>query len=241
MRQAKKIARKKRATRGALEERAEGDIGPLGATVIRNEFYRTGYRTALRLVFLQLAAMIGIVWAMNTIHEVHQPKYKYFTITLDGRLITKIPLGQPSLSNPALMSWVSQAVTQVMTFSFSDYRRRLQDSENLFTKAGWGNFMKAIEGARILEMVRVNQQIVTAIPRGAPILTKQGCVGPGCKPGVAGPARYQWTIQTPITVTYVSGNEKLTENYLITTEVVRVDNLSIASGVAIEQWVAVNF
>lgn len=140
-----------------------------------------------------------------------------------------VPLDQPNLSSPALMSWVAQAVTEVMTFGFNDYRRRLQESSRNFTKRGWESFTQALQRSRIIEMIEAQQQVLTAAPSGAPIMEQEGLVA----------GRYQWVIQVPLILTYQAGAKVESTKFLITVVVVRVPRLESPSGVGIEQWVAV--
>ncbi len=200
----------------------------LGTVVIRNEFYRDGYRSLLKMTLIQSAVILGLVGAMYYIVKVNQPQHFYFATTEDGRLIPMVPLSQPNLSTPALMSWVAQATTEVMTFGFNDYRRRLQESSRNFTKRGWESFTQALQRSRIIEMVEVNQQIITAAPKGAPILQSEGLVA----------GRYQWVVEIPIVLTYRSGAKTSNTGLLVTVIIVRVPRLESANGVGIEQWIA---
>ena len=205
------------------------NIGTLGAVVVRNEFYRDGYRTILKLALLQTLVIIGLSGAMLFVVHVHQPENRYFATTEDVRLIPMVALNEPNLSTPALMSWVAQASTEVMTFGFNDYRRRLQEASRNFTRRGWESFTKALQASRIIEMVEANQQVVTAAPRGAPVLEREGVVQ----------GRYQWIVQLPMILTYQSGSLKRSDDLMITIVVVRVSRLESPNGVGIEQWVAV--
>lgn len=207
----------------------EKDNGGLGAVMMRNEFYRDGYRSLLRLTVLQGFALIALIVAMFFVVNIHQPENRYFATTEDGRLVPMVPLNQPNLSTPALMSWVAQATTEVMTFGFNDYRRRLQEASRSFTRSGWESFTEALQKSRIVEMVEGNQQVVTAAPVGAPILESEGLFN----------GRYQWIIQIPIVLTYQSGARVRSDNLLVTVMVVRVPRLESPNGVGIEQWVAV--
>ncbi|MCF8495685.1 MAG: type IVB secretion system apparatus protein IcmL/DotI [Alphaproteobacteria bacterium] len=207
---------------------ATGESG-LGTVVVRNEFYRDGYRSLLRLTFIQGIVILGLLGAMYFVIQVHQPENRYFATTEDGRLIPMVPLNEPNLSTPALMSWVAQASTEVMTFGFNDYRRRLQESSRNFTRRGWESFTQALQRARIIEMVEANQQVVTAAPQGAPILESEGLVA----------GRYQWVVQLPLILTYQSGAKTRSDSLLVTVVVVRVPRLESPNGVGIEQWIAV--
>ncbi len=205
------------------------DMSGLGTVVIRNEFYRDGYRNLLRLCLLEGVIILALLGAMYFVIHVHQPQDRYFATTEDGRLIPMVALHEPNLSTPALMSWVAQASTEVMTFGFNDYRRRLQESSRNFTRRGWESFTQALQKSRIIEMVEANQQVVTAAPAGAPILESEGVVT----------GRYQWIIQLPLVLTYQSGSRTKTDTLLVTIVVVRVPRLESSNGVGIEQWIAV--
>lgn len=201
----------------------------LGSVVVRNEFYRDGYRSILKLAVFQSVIILGLIGVMFFVVHIHQPENRYFATTEDGRLIPMVALDQPNLSTPALMSWVAQASTEVMTFGFNDYRRRLQQSSKNFTRRGWESFTQALQRSRIIEMVEANQQVVTAAPQGAPILESEGLVQ----------GRYQWVVQIPMILTYQSGAKTRSDALLVTVVVVRVSRLESANGVGIEQWIAV--
>lgn len=211
------------------EAQPKEDVSGLGTVVVRNEFYRDGYRNLLRLSLIQGLIILGLLGAMYYVIHVHQPENRYFATTEDGRLVPMVALSEPNLSTPALMSWVAQAATEVMTFGFNDYRRRLQESSRNFTRRGWESFTQALQKSRIIEMVEVNQQVVTAAPRGAPILQSEGLVG----------GRYQWVVQLPLVLTYQSGARTKSDSLLVTVVIVRVPRLESPNGVGIEQWIAV--
>ena len=206
------------------------DTSALAKVVVRNEFYRDGYRLALRVAVIQCFIIVGLIGAMFYVVHVHQPENRYFATTEDGRLIPMVSLTQPNLSTPALMSWVAQASTEVMTFGFNDYRRRLQEASRHFTRRGWESFTSALQNARILESVQANSQVVTAAPRGAPILESEGIVA----------GQYQWVVQIPMVLTYQSGSKTRNDNWMITLVVVRVPRLESPNGVGIAQWVALS-
>ena len=205
------------------------DTSGLGRVVVRNEFYRDGYRLALRVAVIQCFVIFGLIGAMFFIIYVHQPENRYFATTEDGRLIPMVPLNQPNLSTPALLSWVAQAASETMSFSFSNYRRNLQQSSRHFTRAGWESFSTALQQSRIIESIEANTQELTAVPRGAPILKYEGVVA----------GQYQWQVQIPMILTYVSGSKSRSDNWILTLVIVRVSRLESPNGVGIAQWIAV--
>lgn len=205
------------------------DMSGLGQVVLRNEYYRDGYRLALRVAVIQSFVIVGLVFAMFFVIKVHQPENRYFASTVDGRLIPMVALNQPNLSNPALMSWVAQAATETMTFGHHDYRRRLQEASRNFTAGGWASFLTALQSARIIESMEANSQVVSAAPRGAPVLRSEGVVN----------GQYQWTVQIPMVLSYESGSKVRSDNWLVTIVVERVTQLESPNGVGIAQWFAV--
>lgn len=204
------------------------DLSALGRVVLRNEYYRDGYRLALRVAVVQSFIIVGLIAAMFFVIHVHQPENRYFATTEDGRLIPMVSLNQPNLSNPALMSWVAQAATEVMTFGFNDYRRRLQESSRFFTRRGWESFTGALQSARVLESIEANSQVITAAPRGAPVLERESEVN----------GQYQWIVQIPMVLSYQSGSKTRADNWIVTLVIVRVPRLESPNGVGIAQWIA---
>jgi len=212
-----------------MRDKAEGsDTSGLGKVILRNEYYRDGYRLALRVAVIQSVIIVGLIGAMFFVIKVHQPENRYFATTEDGRLIPMVALTQPNLSNPALMSWVAQAATEVMTFGFSDYRRRLQESSRNFTRRGWESFTTALQQARIIDSIEANSQVVSAAPRGAPVLQREGVVN----------GQYQWVVQLPMVLSFQSGATTRSAKWMVTIVVVRVPRLESPNGVGIAQWIA---
>ena len=203
-------------------------MGGLAQVVVRNEFYRDGYRSLLRLTLIQGMVILGLIGAMYVVVQSNQPENKFFATTEDGRLVPMVPLNEPNLSAPALMSWAAQSATEVMTFGFNDYRRRLQEASRNFTRRGWESFTQALQRSRIIEMVEAQQQVVTAAPQGAPIIVSEGLSA----------GRYQWQIQMPLVLTYQSGSRTRSDSLLVTLVIVRVPRLESSNGVGIEQWIA---
>ncbi len=213
----------------AAPERMPPDVVKgLGTVVVRNQYYRDGYRTLLQVALLEGLIIVGLVLAIFFVIHTNQPENRYFATTEDGRLVPMISLDQPNLSTPALMSWVAQSSTEVMTFGFNDYRRRLQEASRNFTREGWESFSKALERARIIETVEQAQQVVSATPTGAPVIQSEGVFK----------GRYQWVIQMPMALSYQAGDKVRNDKLMVTLVVVRVPRLESPNGVGIEQWIA---
>jgi intracellular multiplication protein IcmL len=173
-------------------------------------------------------AIIGLIFAIVVIVNVYQPENRYFATTEDGRVVPMVPLSEPNLSRPALLSWAAQAATETMTFGFHDYRRRLQESSRHFTRPGWSSFVKALQDSGIIEAVEANRQVVSTAPRSAPTILSEGIMN-----GV-----YQWLVEMPLMVTYQYGQQQRNVSMNVRLTIVRVPKLESPNGVGIEQWVA---
>lgn len=203
--------------------------GPLVTVVTRNQFYRDGFRNLIKIAVLQSIIIVGLILSLIIYMNNAVSQDRYFATTADGRIMQLVPLDKANMSTAALMSWVAQAATEVLTFGYHDYQRRLQQSSRHFTKRGWESFTEALQKAGIIDSVTSLQQIVTATPQSAPVLIDQGVLG----------GKYRWIIQLPLQVSYRSGSNSRVDNLKLNLVVQRVPSLENPSGVGIEQWVAV--
>ncbi len=202
--------------------------GPLMTVLVRNEFYRDGFRNMMWLAVIEAVVIAGLLVTFISFMNTTKAQDHYFATTADGRIIQLVPLGRPNMNTSALLSWAAQAGTAVMTFGFDDYQRRLQQSSRFFTRHGWQTFASALQSARIIESITALNQVVSAVPRSAPILTQEGIYN----------GKFRWIVQLPLTVTYQSGTSTRTDNMNVTLVIDRVPSLENPSGVGIDQWIA---
>jgi intracellular multiplication protein IcmL len=214
------------ATEEAL---AKMPAGPLVTVVTRNEFYRDGFRNMIRIAIIQGAIILGLILTIVLHIQASKPVDRYFATTADGRIMNLVPLDQESMTPAALMSWISQAVQETMTFGYHDYQRRLQQASRHFTRRGWESFTTALQKGRVIDTITQTEQVVTAMPRSAPILKQSGVFN----------GRYRWIVELPLSVTYQAGANKRTDYFSVTLVIERVPSLESPNGVGIEQWVAV--
>lgn len=203
--------------------------GPLVSVVTRNEFYRDGFRNLIKIVILEGIIIVGLILTL-IVHINNAVSHdRYFATTADGRIMQLAPLSDPYLTESALVSWVAQAATEVMTFGFHDYQRRLQQASRHFTKSGWESFSAAMDQARIIEAVTAQRQVVVASPRSAPVIRQHGVSG----------GKYRWILEMPLQVEYRAKDQARTDNLRLRLVVERVSSLENPNGVGIQQWIAV--
>jgi len=201
---------------------------PLMTIVMRNKFYRDGYRNLIKVAIAEAIIIIIIIIAFVSYVNVTKPQDRYFATTTDGRIMTLVPLDKPNMSTSALMSWVAQATTETMTFGFHDYQTRLQKASRHFTRHGWEGFTKALQKSKIIESVEATNQVVTAKPKSAPILVQEGVFN----------GKYRWVVDLPLQINYRSGANSRVDNLMVRLVIDRVTSLENPYGVGIEQWIA---
>jgi len=207
---------------------AGAPLGALESVVTRNIYYRDGYRNIMNIAILEALAIVALIIALIVTISVSRPQDRFFATTSDGRLIRMIALNEPNMNEAALISWAARASSDVMTFGFHDYQKRLQEASAYFTRRGWQSFTEAIDRSRVMEGVQQAQRVVTAAPKSAPVIEQQGLVD-----GI-----YRWVVQMPLIVTYQSGTATQSETVNVTLVIVRVSTLDSPSGVGIQQWIA---
>lgn len=228
MKSAKKPAEKPAEKPAALRKAQKRAAGAVAMVANRNSFYRDGYRNLVTIAMVQAIIIVVMVIAFIIFMAIVQPRNQYFATTEDGRLVPMVALAEPNLSHPALISWAAQGVTEVMTFGFHDYKTRLQESSRHFTRPGWDSFTRALQQSGVIDAVSKNKQVVTAVPRSAPIIRSEGIKND----------RYQWEIEIPMLINFQLGAGSRPVSQTIRLTIVRVPRLESPSGVGIEQWVA---
>jgi intracellular multiplication protein IcmL len=201
----------------------------LYTVITRNKFYREGYQSLLKVALAQ--ALVILVLASLVIYKIFiEPEHvRYFATTDDGRIINPelFSLKNPNLGDPAVLTWASQAATDILTFNWEDYQMRLQNGSSYFTQSGWQGFLKALTDSRLLEGMKTNQQLLSAVPYKAPVIIDKGLQND----------QYYWRIQLPIITSTVSGDKKASKTQLLNLTVVRVSPLQNPAALGIEQWV----
>ena len=180
-------------------------------------------RVIVSLIAALGLSVVGVV-ALGT----RETSFKYFAVDTGGRMLELSSLDEPMHSAPYITKWTSEAVMSAFSFSFADYQRSLNSSRKYFTDFGFESFINALNEASILESVKANSYVVTAIPRGALTITGQGYID-----GV-----YAWKIEVPVMVSYQALNTTNTSDLLLEVYVVRRHQLEQPSGLGISKIIA---
>lgn len=203
---------------------------PMSAVVIRNSYYRDGFRRMLAAAYFGSMAIVALIVVLVGFINLHEKRDRYFVTTSDGKVIEMTSLDEAGLTQQELGEWVTKAVSDTMSFGYSDYKQKLQAAAPYFTKNGWDGFTAMLQQAKLVQAVESQQQTVTAKPAGQLALLEQGV-------GLDG--RYFWHVKLPLGLTYQAGSKSSGAVITLDLIVVRAPSLEKPQGVSIDRWTVV--
>ncbi len=202
----------------------------INTILIRNSFYRDGYRFLLRISAVQIGVIVLLICAIVGLFTTMKPKSIYFATTADGRIINIVPLNEPYLSPAQVIAWSAATAQGVMKFGYYDYRDRLQAASSNFTTTGWDSFNKALKEASFLDAIQARKLVVQMDIKAAPEI--QSAFE---RNGV-----YTWYVRIPVTIKFDGEQPPAPIDTMLRLQIVRVSTLQNPDGVSIEQWVPMN-
>jgi len=199
-----------------------------GETIaLRNEFYRDKFRLmATMMPILVITLLISI--ALNVILATRKPERDYFSVDQVGRITPIVALTEPYVTDAYLLTWVGETVARAYSFDAQNMQRQIGDLQPEFTPDGYTQYVESLQASGILEFVRKNLMIVSATPRGTPVITRKGQLG-----GAA-----IWQVQIPMLVVYRSSTKVAEKNLVVQLTVVRRQTIEAAKGIGISQFIA---
>jgi intracellular multiplication protein IcmL len=196
---------------------------------VRNYFYWESTRRlelAIFLLFFLLLALNGFYYYL----ESTEPAPQYFPTTADGRPIRPMPLDLSLHPTNYVVTWAENAILNIYSLDFVNYRQTLQDAQVYFTLKGYLEFKQAYSASNNLEAVRQKRQVVSARITGPTQVLNEGIFEEGTP--------YSWNLDVPVEVIYQnSENEVITQVGRILMRVQRASLLVHPEGLAIAQLI----
>lgn len=205
--------------------------GGLEAILVRNEFYRDGYRRFVRLAIVQgivIFILLGVVVGFVTMWR---PQDRFFATTVDGKVIQMVPSNQPIYDDAAVAGWSRKAFEDILGFNYMDYRERLIAMAPDFSERGYAVWLETLKRDGFIDLI-VNPENKFAV--STQVTSEPVIVQKGVSLGV-----YRWRIQMQAVTNYISAlpNRSYSVKWNVSLDVVRVPSLYNASGIGIEQVV----
>lgn len=192
-----------------------------------SESYRDGVRALYKVInFLAIIIFALTIGFLSLVRKGH-PGDRYFAMSFDNKKMEMVALDTPSLNTQAMLSWVSQACTQILTFGFNDINERLAESEVYFTDVGRESFYRALHESYLIKTIMSELQIMTAIPSGTPTIIGEGFIN----------GQRSWDVMVPIVMTIRAGNKSKSAFPYLAVTIVRVPTQKNPRGFGIEKWV----
>lgn len=176
---------------------------------------------------MALGAVSAISVTAAVFLATNQPAPVYFATNPDGAITPLIPLSEPYLSPAEVANFATEAATQALTYSFSNYRAEFEDMKPYFSKPrGWNSFVDAINNSGQLELVQKNRMNTTAVAQRA-VIVKEGLNSQGV---------HEWIVQLPLRVTYQSSSQVTGQNFIVTLALTRMKTNEYPRGIAVANF-----
>lgn len=203
------------------------------ATILLRDSYRRQRiyhlsRLLVAAVAITLFSLAG-TWAILS----RTDQFRYLMTEPSGRLLPVVPLDQPHQSDEEIVKWTVDAVTQIYTFDFANFRRQFQNAQKLMTPIGWENFHTALRDSGNFVAVTENRYVTTAAPSGPAIVVSKGLLS-----DAYGNVRYSWVIDVPLLVSYRSSKQVTSQDLIVRVNIVRVPSYVNYVGSQIRQIIA---
>ncbi|MEC7031007.1 MAG: type IVB secretion system apparatus protein IcmL/DotI [Pseudomonadota bacterium] len=198
----------------------------LETVVVRNEFYRDGYRKSLVIILVLVVTNLLALFSVIRLYNRPDP-VAFFATTSDGRIIPILPLDQPGKRDAEIIDWATKAAIKTYTYDFVNYRDALQQVSQSFTGNGWTNFQRAMQDSGMLKTVIAQQLVMTAEPTMAAVISDKG---------VSRTGRYTWKIEIPMLLK-LKGPKSMTVPVRVSMLLQRVSLVNNPDGIAIVNYV----
>lgn len=146
-----------------------------------------------------------------------------FGVSDTGRIIPLVPLDQPYLGDPRIVSFAQECVGQAFSHDFRNYRRTVAEAKDCFTSSGARGFDAAIEP--LLADIKERRMVMSVSTEPAAIVNT-------AKPkGV-----FTWVVQTRVTIYRDGSKERMAPaTYVVDLVLERIPLEESVRGVGIAQ------
>ena len=201
-----------------------------GFTMESISFLRESLRRSQK-VGLILILLLAASLCLNVIQLVSKPKPMIIGMTQDMAILKITALDQPMINDPALKAWLATARTDSLNMDFLNWRQRLSNARQYFTKEAFEGFAVSLSAEGHLPLLQQYRAIMHAVVTGTPILTRSGKLR-----GVM-----TWEFQIPILLNYETSKQRISSQAITAVcRVQRVDTSEYPRGVAISQIITVS-
>ena len=125
-----------------------------------------------------------------------------------------------------MLTWTVATVTKALDIGFDDWERRIRGLRDRFTADGFRAYQRVLEQSLVLERLRRQRQVVSAVAQGVPVMTQLRTLADG---------RIGYEVEFPLLLTFYAG-ETADERLAVRVLVVPVPRSERLSGIAIADF-----
>ncbi len=184
----------------------------------------------LKLIRRQTYVIAALVLLVLMVMPYLRPYYTYWARSsgASAKNVQLLPMDEPNMTDKAVLSWVEASITEIMTFGFGDFDRRILSQKHRFTSVGWESFLESIRQQDLRSNFKLRQLVLTTAPADAPVIVSKG---------LDEDLDYVWTIEMPIVMTYTTNNNVRSERRtIVSIKVSRVPSTDSVRGIGIKMW-----
>lgn len=164
------------------------------------------YRRYLRLikrVKFEASSLVVLVVVFVIASHLFKDENRYLARRIGAPIGSETQLSGltlPVLTKEAICSWSMTAVTEILTFNFSNYNERLAQHTWRFHPEGWKAYVKAMIDTNTLREFSARQLVSTAAPDGSAVIDSEGINEET--------QEYEWKVKVPIIRKFVTNNDR---------------------------------
>ena len=146
----------------------------------------------------------------------------------------KLDLSASHRTEQEIEHWAEDAVIEVMTFDFQDYRSRFKSFQPYFAPSGWGEYVDYVDKTALLKRVTDNRYALSTIVQGQTKIVNTGVLE----------GRHRWLVQVPVMTSFfkqksngaLDGRAVEGGQLIVTAQVGRVKEGLDNNGLLVESW-----
>lgn len=171
----------------------------------------------LMILVVSIAVMSNVTFAAKT-------KKSKKALTCEEQWQTD--MRKPGMSLAQISVWSNEAVAQLFSFDYVNFRKQLQMAQSYFTPKAWESVQSQLQKMGTLEKVQKDKLVVAAVAVATPVVLQQGVFL----------ERYSWKVQLPMLVMYY-GKKKVEKSVIVTTLFITRSDKNIGKrGIAIADF-----
>ncbi len=147
-----------------------------------------------------------------------------------------MPLDQKHRTNNVIIQWLQMTVPDLISYKSDGYEDQYKQKVRSFSKSGAEDYVSFLHESNYITTLKTGRYDISGFVQDFPIVVNEGVVD----------GRYQWVFQTSIMVTYLEagmteykagkGVDSITQEYVLTFHLGRVEGVKNEHGVLIESW-----